>query len=103
MRGIYQNSGRMKSPCLDTEGDAQIISVVITICGGLFGDEPDIPTREGLAHAEWDSAGNTAVLTYQDGEGGGATATATGWMQNLADSLQLNWLTPAIGPATVTP
>lgn len=100
MRGIYQNSGRMNSPCLGAEGGAQIISVVITICGGLFGDEPDIPMREGLAYAEWNSAGNTVVLTDQDAEGG---ATATGWMRNLADSLQLNWLTPATGSAVVTP
>lgn len=64
----------------------QIISVAITICGSLFGDEPDIPMREGLAHAEWDSAGNTHVITDQDAEGGGATAT--GWMQSLVDGLQ---------------
>lgn len=64
----------------------QIISVVITICGSLFGDEPDIPMREGLAHAEWDDAGNTVVITDQDAEGGGATAT--GWMQSLVDGLQ---------------
>ncbi|ABE42971.1 tandem-95 repeat protein [Polaromonas sp. JS666] len=64
----------------------QIISVAITICGSLFGDEPDIPMREGLAHAEWDGAGNTVVITDQDAEGGGATAT--GWMQNLVDGLQ---------------
>lgn len=99
MRGTYQNSGRMNSPRLGAEGGAQIISVAITICGGLFGDEPDIPMREGLARAEWDSAGNTVVLTDQDAERG---ATATGWMQNLADSPQLNWLTPATRPATVT-
>ena len=64
----------------------QLISVAITICGSLFGDEPDIPMREGLAHAEWDSAGNTHVITDQDAEGGGATAT--GWMQSLVDGLQ---------------
>jgi hypothetical protein len=64
----------------------QIISVVITIFGSLFSDEPDIPMREGLAHAEWDGAGNIHVITDQDTEGGGATAT--GWMQNLVDGLQ---------------
>lgn len=61
-------------------------AVVITLLGSLFGDEPDIPMREGLAHAEWDGAGNTHVITDQDAEGGGATAT--GWMQSLVDGLQ---------------
>ena len=86
MENIYKNNGRMKPPCLAIEGSAQIISLAIIVCGSLFGDEPDIPMREGLAHAEWDSAGNTHVITDQDAEGGGATAT--GWMQSLVDGLQ---------------
>lgn len=85
MGGIYQNSGRIKPPCLDAEGGTQLISAAITICGNLFGDEPDIPMREELTYAEWDSTGSTVVFTGQDPEGGGATAI--GWMQNLVDSL----------------
>lgn len=63
-----------------------VAAVVLTLLGGLFADEPDIPMREGLAHAEWDGAGNILVVTDQDTEGGGATATS--WMQNLVDGLQ---------------
>lgn len=66
-------------------GWGQIASVVITLLGGLFADD-DQPMLEGRAHAEWDGAGNTVVLTDQDNEGGGATAT--GWMQSLVNGLQ---------------
>jgi hypothetical protein len=62
-------------------------AAAISVFGTLFGDdEPDIPTREGLAHAQWDAAGNTVVITDQDIEGGGPTAT--GWMSSLVDGLQ---------------
>lgn len=64
----------------------QLISVAFTILGGLFGGDEDIPMREGQAHAQWDVAGNTIVVTDQDVAGGGATAT--GWMQSLVDGLQ---------------
>lgn len=64
----------------------QVISLAITVLGGLFGDEPDIPMREGLAHAEWDAAGNVVVVTDQDVEEGGATATE--WMKSLVNGLQ---------------
>ncbi|MDZ4324359.1 MAG: hypothetical protein U1A73_04970, partial [Pseudomonas sp.] len=64
----------------------QVISIVLTVFGSLLADEPDIPTREGLAHAQWDGAGNTLVITDQDVEGGGPTAT--GWMNSLVDGLQ---------------
>jgi hypothetical protein len=59
----------------------QFISIAISVFGSMLGDEPDIPTREGLAHAQWDAAGNTLVITDQDIEGGGPTAT--GWMNSL--------------------
>jgi hypothetical protein len=64
----------------------QFISVAISVFGSMLVDEPDIPTREGLAHAQWDAAGNTLVITDQDIEGGGPTAT--GWMNSLVDGLQ---------------
>lgn len=66
----------------------QFISIAISVFGSMFGDDdpPDIPTREGLAHAQWDAAGNTVVITDQDIEGGGPTAT--GWMTSLVDGLQ---------------
>jgi hypothetical protein len=66
-------------------GWGQVASVVITLLGGLFADD-DQPMLEGRAHAEWDSAGNTMVLTDQDQEGGGATAA--GWMNSLVTGLQ---------------
>lgn len=66
-------------------GWGQIASVVITLLGGLFADD-DQPMLEGKAHAEWDAAGNTIVMTDQDQEGGGATAT--GWMSSLVNGLQ---------------
>ncbi|WP_395057389.1 cadherin-like domain-containing protein [Polaromonas sp.] len=66
-------------------GWGQIASVVITLLGGLFADD-DQPMLEGRAHAEWDGAGNTIVLTDQDSEGGGATAA--GWMSSLVNGLQ---------------
>lgn len=66
-------------------GWGQVASVVITLLGGLFADD-DQPMLEGRAHAEWDSAGNTMVLTDQDQEGGGATAA--GWMSSLVTGLQ---------------
>ena len=65
----------------------QFISVALSVFGGAFGDdEPDIPMREGLAHAQWDAAGNTVVITDQDVEGGGPTAT--GWMNSMVEGLQ---------------
>ncbi|WP_411884563.1 cadherin-like domain-containing protein [Polaromonas sp. YR568] len=65
----------------------QFLSVAISVFGSAFGDDPpDIPTREGLAHAEWDAAGNTLVITDQDIEGGGPTATA--WMTSMVNGLQ---------------
>jgi len=65
----------------------QFISVALSVLGDAFGDDaPDIPMREGLAHAEWDAAGNTVVVTDQDVEGGGSTATA--WMSSMVDRLQ---------------
>ncbi|MDP3799737.1 MAG: hypothetical protein Q8R06_21760 [Polaromonas sp.] len=89
MEKSYKNSGVRRPRCLAAEGGAQIISGVIVICDRLFGDKPDITMREGLIHAEWDSAGNTVVLTDQDAEGGGATATATVWMRSLVNGLQI--------------
>gem|GEM_PF-1192828 len=65
----------------------QFLSVAISVFGDVFGDDPpDIPTREGLAHAQWDTAGNTEVITDQDIEGGGPTAT--GWMTSMVNGLQ---------------
>ena len=65
----------------------QFISVALSVFGSAFGDDaPDIPTREGLAHAEWDAAGNTVIVTDQDIEGGGPTAT--GWMTSMVNGLQ---------------
>ena len=63
------------------------LSVAISVFGDVFGDDPpDIPTREGLAHAQWDTAGNTVVINDQDIEGGGPTAT--GWMTSMVNGLQ---------------
>ncbi|MFY7905977.1 MAG: cadherin-like domain-containing protein, partial [Burkholderiaceae bacterium] len=53
--------------------------------GGLFGGN-DMPMREGLAHAQWDDHGHTQVITTQDAEGGGATASS--WMNSLVGGLQ---------------
>ncbi len=71
----------------------QILSIAITILGGLLGGGeperpaiPDTPMSEGYAHAQWDAAGNTQVVTDQDSFGGGATATA--WMNHLTGALQ---------------
>ncbi|MES2399942.1 MAG: cadherin-like domain-containing protein [Pseudomonadota bacterium] len=64
-------------------------AAVISVLGamGVFGESiPDIPMREGIAHAEWDAAGNTTIITDQDIEGGGATAA--GWMSSLVHGLQ---------------
>jgi hypothetical protein len=64
-----------------------VAGVVLSVIGGMFEDDaPDIPTREGLAHAQWDGAGNILVITDQDIEGGGPTAT--GWMTSMVDGLQ---------------
>jgi len=64
-----------------------VAAVVLSVLGGMFEDDaPDIPTREGLAHAQWDAAGNTLVITDQDIEGGGPTAT--NWMNGLVDGLR---------------
>ncbi len=68
-------------------GYGQVLSIAISLFGSLFGDsKPDIPMREGIAHAEWDGAGNTIVITDQNVEGGGATAA--GWMSSLVNGLQ---------------
>ncbi|MES2191634.1 MAG: cadherin-like domain-containing protein [Pseudomonadota bacterium] len=68
-------------------GWGQVASIAISLIGGLLGGEtPDIPMREGIAHAEWDAAGNTIVITDQDIEGGGAAAA--GWMSSLVHGLQ---------------
>jgi hypothetical protein len=65
----------------------QLISIAISVFGSLLEDDaPDIPTREGLAHAQWDAAGNIVVITDQDIEGGGPTAT--GWMTSMVHGLQ---------------
>lgn len=60
-------------------------AVVITLLGSMFADD-DIPMKEGQAHAQWDAQGNTQVITDQDTEGGGATAT--GWMNSIVNGLQ---------------
>jgi PIN domain nuclease of toxin-antitoxin system len=62
-----------------------LISLGIGLLGSLFGDD-DIPMREGLAHAQWDAHGHTQVVTTQDAEGGGATASS--WMNSLVSGLQ---------------
>jgi hypothetical protein len=61
-----------------------VAAVVISIISSMFGS--DEPMLEGQAQAVWDADGHTHVITTQDAEGGGATATH--WMQNLVDGLQ---------------
>ncbi len=67
-------------------GAAAGIALSVFSSLGLFGEDSDIPMKEGIAHAEWDAAGNTRIITDQDVEGGGATAA--GWMRSLVDGLQ---------------
>ena len=61
-----------------------VAAVIISLVSSMFGS--DQPMLEGQAQAVWDAAGNTHVVTTQDNEGGGATAT--GWMNNLVSGLQ---------------
>eukprot|EP01022_Parablepharisma_sp_SALTPOND_P033124 TRINITY_DN881_c1_g1_i7.p1 TRINITY_DN881_c1_g1~~TRINITY_DN881_c1_g1_i7.p1 ORF type:complete len:2770 (+),score=474.63 TRINITY_DN881_c1_g1_i7:462-8312(+) len=61
-----------------------VAAVIISLVSSMFGS--DQPMLEGQAQAVWDTAGNTHVVTTQDNEGGGATAT--GWMNNLVSGLQ---------------
>lgn len=61
-----------------------VAAVVISLVSSMFGS--DQPMLEGQAQATWDAAGHTHVITTQDNEGGGATAT--GWMNNLVSGLQ---------------
>ncbi|MCA1323476.1 cadherin-like domain-containing protein [Herbaspirillum sp. alder98] len=72
-----------------------VAAVVISIISSMF--ESDEPMLEGQAQAVWDAEGHTHVVTTQDAEGGGATATR--WMQNLVDGLQsqLNGMVDASG------
>lgn len=72
-----------------------VAAVVISIISSMFGS--DEPMLEGQAQAVWDADGHTHVITTQDAEGGGATATH--WMQNLVDGLQsqLNGMVDANG------
>lgn len=61
-----------------------VAAVIISLVSSMFGS--DQPMLEGQAQAVWDAAGNTHVITTQDNEGGGATAT--GWMNTLVSGLQ---------------
>ncbi len=65
-------------------GWGQAAAIFLSIAGSMF--ESDIPMKEGQAHAQWDAQGNTQVITDQDTEGGGATAT--GWMNSIVAGLQ---------------
>ncbi|MCZ2497188.1 tandem-95 repeat protein [Xylophilus sp. Kf1] len=58
---------------------------VLSLANLLFSDQ-DIPSREGLAHAQWDASGHLQIVTDLDTEGGGASAA--GWIRGLAEDLQ---------------
>lgn len=64
-----------------------IAAVAVGLLGSMFSSKPDLPMREGIAHAEWDAAGNTVVITDQNNHGGGATAA--GWMNSLVSGLEI--------------
>ncbi len=49
-------------------------------------DDHLYPMRKGVAHAQWDSEGNTVVVTDRDAAGGGPIAAE--WMQALLTALQ---------------
>jgi hypothetical protein len=65
-----------------------LISVGISLLGGMFGGHDDIPMREGLAHAQWDENGHTQIITDQNAHGGGSTANS--WLSSLVSGLQAN-------------
>ena len=58
---------------------------VLTLANMMFGND-DIPTREGLAHAQWDADGHLQIVTDLNTEGGGASAAS--WMRGMAEGLQ---------------
>jgi hypothetical protein len=74
-----------------------VLAFVDVFCGGLFSDDPDIPTSYGNTTVGWSENGGVAVTTSQDEMGGGSVAT--GWMNNLVTGLQdhLDQFTDASG------
>lgn len=67
-------------------GWGPIAGAALSILGGLFGGDEDLPTRQGHAQAQWDANGQLHIQTTQNIENGGGMATA--WMNNLAQGLQ---------------